>query len=108
MRPLLLTTVLVLCGTGLASGGSFSAVFDPLALRVDVNIEQAVTEADGWTVYAGTGFAASREGVEAFQPYTLACQSLDALVAFAEACVELRAPLVGAGSIARAFLSVSW
>lgn len=93
--------------TALASG-SFSAVIDPLALHLDTNLEVAVGEVEGWSVFAGSGFAVSPAGVEKLQPYTLACQVHDLAIAASELCVELRAPLIGEGSISRLFLSIAW
>ena len=103
----LLVGVLSLGATAAASG-SFSVRFDPLSLRVEANVEQEVSRAGGWTVYAGSGFQVSPGGIEKLQPYTLACRELDILLAYTEACVELRAPLVGQTDILRFFFSLVW
>jgi hypothetical protein len=88
--------------------GSFSVKFDPIALTVDANLEQQVAEIDGWIVYAGSGFAARPWSLDKLQPYTLVCREWDVLLAYAEVCAEVRATLVGDGSIIRLFVSGSW
>jgi len=109
MRRLLLVLLIALSTAGTASAsGSFSAVIDPLALTVDLNIEQSVGEHEGWTLYAGSGFAASPDGVQKLQPYGLACRGYNLILAGAEVCAELRAPIIGDGPITRIFLSLAW
>jgi hypothetical protein len=107
VRALLLVLALATLATANASG-SFSVKFDPLALAVDVNLEQQVAEIDGWIVYAGSGFAARPWSLDKLQPYSLICREWDVLLAYAEVCAELRAPIIGDGSIVRLFLSASW
>lgn len=96
---------LALAGT-VAASGSFSAKLDLTGL--EVNLEQEVTRVEGWTIYAGTGFAATWTGVEKLQPYTLACRDWDVGLAFAELCGEVRAPLIGTAEWVRIFLTVAW
>ncbi len=102
-----MTIALLLGGTALGSG-SFSAKIDVTALEVDMNLEQSVAEWNGWTIYAGSGFAVSREGVERLAPYSMACKGWDAFIAYAEVCTELRAPIIGPGSILRVYFSAVW
>lgn len=109
MRALVLGIVLALAVTGLASAeGSLSFEIAPLSLDIELNVEQSITTFQGWTIYGGSGFAISPAGVEKLQPYTMACNGLDALVAYAEVCLELRAPIIGPGEIVRLFTSVVW
>jgi len=104
-RASLIALAVLAIGTACASG-SFSARLDLTGL--EVNVEQEVTRVGAWTVYAGTGFAATWTSVEKLQPYTLACTSWDVGPAFAELCGELRAPLIGTAEWVRVFLSVAW
>jgi len=99
--------VIALALAGIAAGsGSFSARLD--LSGIEVNVEQEVTRVGPWTVYAGTGFAASLKGVEKLQPYTMACTDWDVGIAFAELCGELRAPILGSGEWVRLFVTVAW
>lgn len=94
-------------GIGVASG-SFSLKFTPLPTLLEVTVEQAIGSVGGWTVYAGSGFAASPFEVVELQPYTIACRDTDLKVAWAEACVEARAPLIGDGSVLTFFFNLGW
>lgn len=107
VKATLLVIALALAGTAIASG-SFSAKLDVFALELEANIEQEITTVGPWTFYAGSGFAITRTGIEKLQPYTMACTSLDAGLAYAEFCTELRAPIIGPGSILRSFLTIAW
>ena len=107
MRAAAFAIALLLAGTALASG-SLSFELAPLTLDLEVNLEQSITTVDGWTIYGGSGFAASPAGVEKLQPYTMACRGWDAVIAYAEVCAELRAPLIGEGEIVRIFTSIVW
>lgn len=107
LRTVLVASVLLLAGIGLASG-SFSVEFTPLDLHLEANLEQEVTRVSGWTVYAGSGIAVSPAGVDKLQPYGMACRGFDAFLAYAEACLELRAPIIGQGEIMRVFFSAVW
>jgi len=104
-RVTLIALALLAIG-GASASGSFSARLDLTGL--EVNVEQEVTRAGAWTVYAGTGFAATWTSVEKLQPYTLACTSWDVGLAFAELCGELRAPVLGPGEWVRLFVTVAW
>lgn len=109
MRAAAFAIVLLLAVTGLACAqGSLSFELAPLSLDLEVNLEQAITTVEGWTIYGGSGFAASPDGVEKLQPYTMACRGWDALIAYAEVCAELRAPIIGEGEILRLFTSIVW
>lgn len=100
---------IVLSLAGIAAGsGSFSAVFDVTALEAEFNLEQSITEVAGGTLYAGSGFAVSSDGVEKLQPYTMWCAGQDVVLAYGEVCAELRAPIVGPGSILRVFVTAVW
>jgi len=104
-RVTLIALAALAIGTVSASG-SFSARLDLTGL--EVNLEQEVTRVGSWTIYAGTGFAASWTSVEKLQPYTLACTSWDVGLAFAELCGEVRAPLIGTAEWVRVFLNAAW
>lgn len=104
-----LLTALVLAGIGGAyAEGSFSARLDVLALDLEVNLEQEVTRSGAWVFYAGSGFAVNTSGVTKLQPYTMACRNWDLTLAYTEVCTELRAPIIGPGSILRVFVSTVW
>jgi hypothetical protein len=107
LRAALFAIALSLAGTALASG-SFSARLDVDQLRLELNLEQEVTQVSGWTVYAGSGFSVSRAGVEKLQPYTLACWGTDLGFAYGEVCGELRAPLIGDGNVLTVYTTVAW
>lgn len=98
---------LALAGTALASG-SFSAKFSVTTLNLEANLEQEVTSVAGWTVYAGSGFALSPQGIEKLQPYTMICQGWDLAIAYTEICGEVRAPLIGEADVARIFTTIAW
>lgn len=105
----LAVALLLHVGIGLATAeGSFSAVFDVTALELDVNVEQSVSEMQGGILYAGSGFAVSTAGVEKLQPYLMWCRGMDVFVTYGEVCTELRAPILGPGSILRVFLTAAW
>lgn len=105
----LAVALLLLGAIGVASAeGSFSAKIDVTGLEAEFNLEQSVTEWNGWTVYAGSGFAVSRDGIEKLAPYTMACRGQDFLLVYGEVCAELRAPIIGPGSILRIFISAVW
>lgn len=104
---MLVLAVLLLGGVALGSG-SFSAKLDVDQLRLELNVEQEVAQVSGWTVFAGSGFAVSTAGVEELQPYTMACRGWDGVAAYLEVCGELRAPIVGDGSILRLFTVLVW
>lgn len=112
MKPLaLLVTVLLLLAIGVGrAGGSFTAEFNPLSLNLEILVEHEVHVIDGWREYVGTGFAVEPWNVTRFDPYTLWCRELDVFIAFSEACIELRVPVVDGGddSWLRTFLTIVW
>lgn len=108
VRRLLLTALAAFAiGAGCAAG-SLSATLDVMALELDVNLEQQVATIEGWTVYAGSGFGLRGSEFTRFQPYVLMCRAADIVIVYAELCGEVRAPLVGDGSFARVFVSITW
>lgn len=109
MRRVLLVLVIAVGLGGIATAsGSFSVTLKPVTLELEANLEQEITRVGPWTIYAGSGFAVDADGLRKLQPYTLACASLDVVLAYSEACIEVRAPIVGQGDIARVFLTVAW
>lgn len=107
-RTLLLTSLIAALSTSLAQG-SFSLELSPLSLSAELNIEQTVTTLQGGTLYGGSGFAYSpADGVQKLQPYLMWCDGVDAFLAYVEVCAELRAPIIGEGSIVATFVSIVW